>query len=123
MGKSRFFDIFSDKEAKSRSAIIASTAVVYLNVPLSSGVIKYPKNTPVAAAGAYTAGIPAISESPKGTSLSAITAREAISPVMTESACHATAQARSLLLPSAFAGAFLVTSFNFNHRRILIILF
>ena len=36
------------------------TAVVYRNVPLSSGVIKYPKNTPVAAAGAYAAGIPAI---------------------------------------------------------------
>ena len=50
-GSSRFFDNFSDKEAKSRSAIIASSAVVYLNVPLSSGAIKYPKKTPVAAAG------------------------------------------------------------------------
>ena len=32
-GSSRFFDNFSDKEAKSRSAIIASSAVVYLKTP------------------------------------------------------------------------------------------
>lgn len=99
---------------------MASTAnkqARYLNALLCIAGIKYPINTPIAQAGVYVSEQPAISEIPKGNSLSKTTALEKTNPQIATKIWENAAKNNSLGLKSSIFVDIFTTSFNYYHRQ------
>ena len=100
--------------SSSFTATTANAAAIYLKPPLPIAGIKYPKKTPVAAAGVYVSEQPAINEIPNGKRFPKTAPRDIINPTAAADICIPAAASKMPVSYFSFLFTELAISFNFN---------